>query len=226
MNDNLDNSNSLDFEIGLASPQENESIIIRSDYTDLKNPVVNVHTKVSRKYRTTNFQARLGKRLDSITRKVLDNRIALTAHPTDMLRISAKRDPRSGDLLTRTITANEVVPIIFPNMQDVPLRRFASQDGEDVLLPSFYAFSADQHFDLYSPTAVQVDIDDLLVRLVYSEDRLPWISVLQVKDILSTVGYNSVLYNKLQCTFYDETLPEKVSTLIREAIEKREQLGW
>ena len=226
MNDILDNSNNLDFEISLAPPEENEPIIIRSDYTDLKDPVVDVRTKASRKYRTTNFQARLGKRLDLITRKVLDNRIALTAHPTDMLRISAKRDPRSGDLLTRTITANEVVPIIFPNMQDVPLRRFASQDDKDVLLPSFYAFSSDQYFNLYSPTAVQVDVDDLLIRLVYSEDRLPWISVLQIKDILSTVGYNSVLYNKLQCTFYDETLPEKVLTLIREAIEKREQLGW
>lgn len=221
-----DNINNLDFEIEPDITVQNETVIIQSDSTNLQEPVTDVRTKTPRKYRTTSFQARLGKRLDNITRKVLDDRIGLTAHPTDMLRISVKRDSRSGDLLSRTITSSEVVPIIFPKMTDVPLRQFATRDDKEVLLPSFYAFSQEQHFDLYAPIAVQLDVDDLLIRFVYNEDRLPWISVLQVKDILSTVGYNSILYNKLQCTFYDEALPEKVLSLIRSAIDRRELLGW
>ena len=221
-----DNINNLDFEIEPDITVQNETVIIQSDSTNLQEPVTDVRTKAPRKYRTTSFQARLGKKLDSITRKILDDRIGLTAHPTDMLRISVKRDSRSGDLLSRTITSSEVVPIIFPKMTDVPLRQFATRDDKEVLLPSFYAFSQEQHFDLYAPIAVQLDVDDLLIRFVYNEDRLPWISVLQVKDILSTVGYNSILYNKLQCTFYDETLPEKVLSLIRSAIDRRELLGW
>ena len=221
-----DNINNLDFEIEPDITVQNETVIIQSDSTNLQEPVTDVRTKTPRKYRTTSFQARLGKRLDNITRKVLDDRIGLTAHPTDMLRISVKRDSRSGDLLSRTITSSEVVPIIFPKMTDVPLRQFATRDDKEILLPSFYAFSQEQHFDLYAPIAVQLDVDDLLIRFVYNEDRLPWISVLQVKDILSTVGYNSILYNKLQCTFYDETLPEKVLSLIRSAIDRRELLGW
>ena len=221
-----DNINNLDFEIEPDITVQNETVIIQSDSTNLQEPVADVRTKTPRKYRTTSFQARLGKRLDNITRKVLDDRIGLTAHPTDMLRISVKRDSRSGDLLSRTITSSEVVPIIFPKMTDVPLRQFATRDDKEVLLPSFYAFSQEQHFDLYAPIAVQLDVDDLLIRFVYNEDRLPWISVLQVKDILSTIGYNSILYNKLQCTFYDETLPEKVLSLIRSAIDRRELLGW
>lgn len=224
--DNKDNINNLDFEIEPDITVQNETVIIQSDSTNLQEPVTDVRTKTPRKYRTTSFQARLGKKLDNITRKVLDDRIGLTAHPTDMLRISVKRDSRSGDLLSRTITSSEVVPIIFPKMTDVPLRQFATRDDKEVLLPSFYAFSQEQHFDLYAPIAVQLDVDDLLIRFVYNEDRLPWISVLQVKDILSTVGYNSILYNKLQCTFYDETLPEKVLSLIRSAIDRRELLGW
>lgn len=226
MDNNRDNINILDFEIEPDIAVQNETIVIQSDFTDLQEPVTDVRAKTSRKYKTTSFQARLGKKLDKITRKVLDDRISLTAHPTDMLRISVKRDSRSGDLLSRTITSSEVVPIIFPNMKDVPLRQFSTTDDKEVLLPSFYAFSQEQHFDLYAPIAVQVDVDDLLIRFVYNEDRLPWISVLQVKDILSTVGYNSILYNKLQCTFYDEVLPEKVLTLIRSAIDRRELLGW
>lgn len=224
---NLSNINNiLDFEIEPEVSIQNETIVIQSDFKDLQEPVTDVRTKTSRKYRTTSFQARLGKKLDNIARKVLDDGISLTAHPTDMLRISVKRDPRSGDLLSRTITSSEVVPIIFPNMKDVPLRQFATRDDKEVLLPSFYAFSQEQHFDLYAPIAVQVDVDDLLIRFVYNEDRLPWISILQVKDILSTVGYNSILYSKLQCTFYDEVLPDKVLTLIRSAIDRRELLGW
>ena len=221
-----DNINNLDFEIEPDITVQSEAVIIQSDFTNLQEPITDVRTKTPRKYRTTSFQARLGKKLDNITRKVLDDRIGLTAHPTDMLRISVKRDPRSGDLLSRTITSSEVVPIIFPNMTDVPLRQFTTKDDKEVLLPSFYAFSQEQHFNLYAPIAVQVDVDDLLIRFVYNEDRLPWISVLQVKDILSTVGYNSILYNKLQCTFYDEVLPEKVLSLIRSAIDRREILGW
>ena len=224
--DNKDNINNLVFEIEPAIAVQNETVVIQSDFTNLQEPVTDVRTKTPRKYRTTSFQARLGKKLDNIARKVLDDRIGLTAHPTDMLRISVKRDSRSGDLLSRTITSSEVVPIIFPKMTDVPLRQFATRDDKEVLLPSFYAFSQEQHFDLYAPIAVQLDVDDLLIRFVYNEDRLPWISVLQVKDILSTVGYNSILYNKLQCTFYDETLPEKVLSLIRSAIDRRELLGW
>lgn len=224
---NLSNNNNiLDFEIEPEVNIQNETIVIQSDFKDLQEPVTDVRTKTSRKYRTTSFQARLGKKLDNIARKVLDDGISLTAHPTDMLRISVKRDPRSGDLFSRTITSSEVVPIIFPNMKDVPLRQFSTRDDKEVLLPSFYAFSQEQHFDLYAPIAVQVDVDDLLIRFVYNEDRLPWISILQVKDILSTVGYNSILYNKLQCTFYDEVLPDKVLTLIRSAIDRRELLGW
>ena len=224
--DNKDNINNLVFEIEPAIAVQNETVVIQSDFTNLQEPVADVRAKTPRKYRTTSFQARLGKKLDNIARKVLDDRIGLTAHPTDMLRISVKRDSRSGDLLSRTITSSEVVPIIFPNMTDVPLRQFATRDDKEVLLPSFYAFSQEQHFNLYAPIAVQVDVDDLLIRFVYNEDRLPWISVLQVKDILSTVGYNSILYNKLQCTFYDEALPEKVLSLIRSAIDRRELLGW
>ena len=224
--DNKDNINNLVFEIEPAIAVQNETVVIQSDFTNLQEPVTDVRAKTSRKYRTTSFQARLGKKLDNIARKVLDDRIGLTAHPTDMLRISVKRDSRSGDLLSRTITSSEVVPIIFPNMTDVPLRQCATRDDKEVLLPSFYAFSQEQHFNLYAPIAVQVDVDDLLIRFVYNEDRLPWISVLQVKDILSTVGYNSILYNKLQCTFYDEALPEKVLSLIRSAIDRRELLGW
>ena len=108
---NKDNNNiysNLDFEIE-SEPDvsiQNEAISIQSDSTNLHDPVADVRTKTLRKYRTTNFQARLGKRLDAITRKVLDDRISLTAHPTDMLRISVKRDSRSGDLLSRTITSS------------------------------------------------------------------------------------------------------------------------
>ena len=50
-------------------------------------------------FRRTDFQARLGRKLDNIRKRVLDNNIRLSAHPTDMLRIAVQRDERSHDLI-------------------------------------------------------------------------------------------------------------------------------
>ena len=57
-----DNINNLDFEIEPDITVQNETVIIQSDSTNLQEPVTDVRTKTPRKYRTTSFQARLGKK--------------------------------------------------------------------------------------------------------------------------------------------------------------------
>lgn len=182
---------------------------------------------VSRRMHRTSFQGRLGRRLDNINIKIMDNSIRLSAHPTDMIRIKADRDDRSRDLLSRTIIDAEIVPIILPTMKDIPLRKFTREGQKDVLIPSLYPIANSEYFEIYTPQEVQLDEDDLLLRLIYEKycDE-PYVMALQVKDILSTIGYSSILYNKLQVTFYDEELPSEVIKLIKEANLKRETLGW
>ncbi|MGN1218367.1 MAG: hypothetical protein ACI4TD_10405 [Phocaeicola sp.] len=178
--------------------------------------------------RRTTYQARLGSKLDNILAKVSDNNIRLTSNPTDMIRVYTRRDDYSQDVLTKTITSVEVVPIVLPVMKDIPLRKF-TRKGEDcdVLIPSLYPIAEDEYFEIYSPLEVQLDEDDLLIRIIhdsYAEE--PYVMCLQVKEILATLGYSGVIRHKYFATFYDEKLPPVVIDYIRNSIEKRSVIEY
>ena len=104
------------------------------------DPIVNVSDEESqqkidsrRRMRRTTFQARLGRKLDHIHQMTLDNNLRLSAHPTDMLRISVKRDERSRDIISRTLEAMEIMPIIFPRIESIPDEAETIEDKLDVL---------------------------------------------------------------------------------------------
>lgn len=190
------------------------------------NPVVDNPKKSSKKPKIVTFQARLGKKLDRISRKVIDNQIRLTSNPTDMLRVQAQRDPHSGDLISRTISEAEVMPIILPVLKDIPLRHFI-RESEDIVIPSLYTTVEQEYFEVYAPVESHLLNDDLLIRLLGDPNTdEPYIMVLQVKEILGTFGYSNLKWMKYWVTFYDEKLPTKVVQLIKKEINKREALTW
>lgn len=181
-----------------------------------------------RRMRRTDFQARLGRKLDNIRKRVLDNNIRLSAHPTDMLRIVVVRDDRSHDLISRTIESAEIMPIILPKMEDIPLRHLI-REGKDVLIPSMYPIQQEEYFEVYAPVQCDLHEDDLLVRILYDSSpdiSNPYVMVFQVKDLLGTFGYSTLTWKKVICTFYDESLPQRVVQLIKSSILKREALDW
>ena len=183
--------------------------------------------KISPIMRRTTFQARMGSRLDVIKRKVIDNSIRIASSPTDMIRVKSVRDGRSGDLISRTVTVSEVLPVILPEMQDIPLRRFITEDDKSISIPSLYSIKDKAYFDLYCAMECNLDIDDLLFRIIKDPGSdIPYIMCLQVKDVLSTVSYGSILYSKYQVTFFDEALPAEITNVIRQESLKRESLGW
>lgn len=198
-----------------------ESGGISADSRTIKHPVI------QKRMRRTSFQARLGKRLDNIQRKVIDNNLRLSSQPTDMIRIKVERDPISQDLISRTITSAEIVPVIFPEMKDVPLRRLTREGDDEVLVPNLYQFYDEQYWELYAPAEIQLDEDDLLLRVIYdpySQDSN--VVVLQIKEIVGTIGYNSFVYFKIRCSLYDEKLPQQVIDIVKQANKKRDELGW
>lgn len=181
-----------------------------------------------RRMRRTTYQARLGRKMDNILQKVIDNNMRLSAHPTDMIRIEASRDSRSHDLISRTVTGVEVIPILMPNMEDIPLRHFI-RDNTDTLIPSMFLIDRQEYFELYSPIEAELNEDDLLINILY--DTSPsidnaYVVVFQIKEVLGTFGYSSLIYKKLLCTFYDEALPKQIIDVIKSNIQKREILNW
>lgn len=181
-----------------------------------------------RRMRRSSYQARLGRKLDKINNKIIDNDIRLTAHPTDMIRVEAIKDERSGDLISRVIKSTEVMPILLPEMKDIPLRHLI-RDNRDILVPSLYSIVQEEFFEMYAPIECDLNEDDLLVRILYDtspEINDPYVIVFQVKEVLATFGYSSIMWKKLLCTFYDEALPQQVINTLKQCISKRESLDW
>ena len=177
--------------------------------------------------RRTSYQARLGKKLDNIVRKVTDNNIRLASQPVDMIRIKVNRDPISQDLISRTVVSTEIIPIIFPTMEKVPLRRLTREGEDDVLVPNLYQFYEEQYWTIYTPAEIRLDEDDILLRLIYDPySNEPNILCTQVKESLGTIGYSSFIYFEYKITLYDEELPDQVINIIKQANTKREELGW
>ena len=204
-----------------------ESIIPNTENVNVS--VFDEQPKVSvpKRMRRTSFQARLGKRLDNISRKMIDNQIRLTSHPTDMIRIQAKRDMRSGDLISRTIEDVEILPIVLPPLKDIPMRRLLTEDSKEVVVPSLYPTAESTYYVLYAPMEVKLNEDDLLLRIIYDPyTKNPYVLCLQIKEILGDLGYSSFRQQKFWASLYDEPLPKQVISVLKDAVEKRETLGW
>lgn len=203
---------------------------------ETSDPVLNIDEEdprdiaTRRRMRRTTFQARLGRRLDTVRRRVLDNNLRLSANPTDMLRISVKRDERSRDLQQRTLETIEVMPIIFPKLEDLPLRHLEGyREGNEVVVPSLYTIDQKEYFEIYSPVECKLSPDDLLVRIIYDDVNCkdnPYVLILQVSEQLATIGYSSIVYYKFWVTIYDEKLPSKIVDAIKSDQVKRALLKW
>lgn len=185
---------------------------------------------IRRRMRRTTYQARLGRRLDRVHQKVLDNNLRLSSNPTDMLRISIERDPRSRDIISRTISSAEVLPIILPAMKDIPIRHLSGyREGQDVIIPSLYTIQENEYFEIYSPVEAKLCPDDLLIRIIYDDINCPddpYVMILQVSEQLATIGFSSIRYYKYWCTFYNEALPQAIIDIIKKDQIKRQLLGW
>lgn len=183
-----------------------------------------------RRMRRTTFQARLGRKLDKIHREVLDNELRLSSHPTDMLRISITRDPRSRDIVSRTLESTEVMPVVFPKIESIPMRHLEGyREGNEVTIPSLYTIDTQEYFEIYTPVGSKLKPDDLLVRIVYDDVECPndpYVMIMQVTEQLATIGYSSIRYYKYFCTYYNENLPQRIVDTIKSDQIKRSLLGW
>ena len=217
-------------------PQQYKTVTLGSTIDipfDLDSPLIELWSgrlvpDLSRRIHRSSWQARLGMKTDIVKRKIVDNSILLSSHPTDMLRVRVEKDPRSGDILNRTIIANEILPILFPALVDIPIRRLERDDGNWVLSGLDSSNEDIRSIEAYAPMEAELRRDDLLIRIIISDpdQTLPGVMVFQVKDELATFSYNTILYSKYNLSFYDETLPTSVLQAMVDAAAKREIVRW
>lgn len=172
------------------------------------------------------WQARLGSKMDDILRKTMDNKISLSSYPIDMVRVQITRDPRTQDLISRTIIANEVMPLYFEKaFNELPLRRMEYSDTEQIILTIDGTKLSD--IKVKCPISERLNRGDLLFRIIrddYSER--PVVLILQVKEELGTIGYSKLIQIDYVLSYYDEKLPESVIAAVIDSTSKREVVEW
>ncbi len=172
------------------------------------------------------WQARLGAKMDDVLRKTMDNKISLSSYPVDMVRVAVKRDPRTQDLISRTIVANDVMPLYFEKaLNELPLRRMEYADTEQVIL-TIDATKLTE-IKVKCPISETLDRGDLLFRVLrddYSER--PIVLILQVKEELGTIGYSKLIQIDYVLSYYDEKLPDSVIASVIDSTSKREVIEW
>lgn len=215
---------------GLISANATVSEDSTPDIIVISNPEDPQEEAIKKRMHRTTFQARLGRKMDTVHRRVLDNNIRLSSHPTDMIRIAIERDPRSRDIVSRTIESAEILPIILPPMKDIPIRHLSGfREGQEVTIPSLYTIDQNTYFEIYAPVRVKLNPDDLLIQIIYDDINCPddpYVMVLQVSEQFATIGYSAVRYHKYWCVFFNESLPQKVIDILKKDQLKRQLLGW
>jgi hypothetical protein len=173
------------------------------------------------------WQARLGSKLDNIFRKTIDNTLSLSGYPIDMIRVKVTKDPRTLDIISRTITEAGILPIYFNTaFENLPLRRMDYDDTEQVIM-TLDGTKLTEKIEVNCPLSYKLNREDLLFRILrddYSER--PVVLILQVKDELGTFGYSKLLHTKYILTTYDEKLPTKILEEVVKSTTKREVLKW
>lgn len=184
-------------------------------------------TSTNRRVHRSAWQARLAGKLDPVKRKVLDNNMMLSGFPIDMIRIQVTRDKRTGDLQSRTVVANEIVPVIFPELKDIPFRRLQRDNDRSITLSIDMSEEGIRKVDAYAPFQAQLERDDLLIR-IWNEplSDYPYITVFQVKDQLGTFTTNTLYYVKHHLSIFDEQLPPQIISTIVDVARKRGNLKW
>lgn len=171
------------------------------------------------------FQSRLAAKQNAMAQKLSDNAISLLGTLTDVIRIKLNKN-HVGDVNSKIITDIDAVEIMFPPLRDIPMWRFTNNG-------SLSAQSVDIHEDKpqpmigAAPITSKVDQGDVIIKFFDNPmNDKPLVLILQIKDVLGTFGQRSIIFQKVQITYYDEQLEPEVWQWCMDASLRRKILKW
>lgn len=176
------------------------------------------------------WQQRLAMKQDRIKRKIIDLQISHEGSPTDCIRIRLNKNDE-GDILSRVIELADVIPVIFPPLNDVPYRRLGKTlDGPWQLdsLVDAAEEDAKQNYEIIVPHSIYLRPDDLIIRVMLDDDTpdYPLIICLQVLESLGTFGGAMLIKSKYKTNLYNGTLSQDVLKIVSNMAERRLKLGY
>lgn len=180
------------------------------------------------------YQSRLGRFHDTMRRKLIDNQISLTGQAADTIRVRLNLT-KQGDYNSRIVESTDVIPVIFPILQDVPFRRMAADDtrglGENdptkIRLETAPNITELFPIEIMCTQIDKINTGDLLFRVIMEKDfKYPMVMVLEVTEPKGTFGIQSMIYAKYDCVYYNEKLPDEVVDYVAATARRRLEIGW
>jgi hypothetical protein len=162
--------------------------------------------------------------MNALYRKIFDRKLEYAGVLTDVIRVKIEKTT-TLDIVSREVTGLDLVNIIMPRMENIPMRKITNESGET--RNAIYA-KGSEPFMFAAPIASNIDVDDIIVKLYddVTADNIPWVTVFQVKDMLGSFGDRSIVYQRIQATFLDEALPQAVIDYVTSMASRREALEW
>lgn len=183
------------------------------------------------------WQSRLAAKQNPLAAKLTDNIITLGGAFTDVIMLRQNFD-KFSDTISFDALGMDVINIAFPDMKDIPLRRFAGNNNLGI--PDTISLDAqeeeNQPFECLVPVAFKLDQMSIVVRFFDNIQGVsaeavptatqPWILPLQVKDVKGSFGYRGMVIQKVYLTYYDNVLPDQIMAWITQMATRRGLLGW
>lgn len=182
------------------------------------------------------WQSRLAAKQNHLAQKLTDNMLVLGGAFTDVILMRQNFD-KFGDTITLDALDMDVINIAFPDMKDIPLRRFMGNNN--LGMPDNMSADAQEEenkpIQCVVPAQFKLDQGSIVVRFFdhvqganpnLPTSTLPWVLPLQVKDIKGTFGYRSMIYQKVDLGYYDNEIPQQVQDWIMQMATRRGLLGW
>jgi hypothetical protein len=173
----------------------------------------------------TTFQARLSKKGNAIARKLTDSAIKRMGIPVDCIHVSLQKSA-TGDIQKRSISDLSLISVYFSNIEDASIK-LVEKNGLLYAVPYFVNEENNTSIEVFIETNKHIKQDDLIIRVYQKTDITQTIiACYQVKEILASLGHETVLYLKYKLTMYDEVLPDQVIQYVTEIKNQREELLW
>lgn len=188
-----------------------------------------------RSSRIITYQARWDKQTEKMRKKLSDNTVKLSSVPTDIIVCNFVK---SDELNPQTIQVKDVrlTHIIFPFMKDVPIKHNRQEFNDGYVI--------DQLLELYGkdgegkvnpieinmPVSENLDEDDLIIRVLVSDDKMSTVCCYKVAQLLGSFSNNEVLTVKAKLTPVSESMTilkdERIVKIIKSIANRRLALGY
>ena len=172
------------------------------------------------------WQSRLSAKDNHLSQKLVDNSIILSGVSTEVIIINEMLNG-VNDPISLSVENIGVINVIFPSLQDVPMRRFIQNGNGSSSISANDGKDEKEPFICYAPIASTVPQGSILLKFFENPTGdAPWILPLKVADVLGTFGSRTIIYQKLNIVYYDTPINSTLYDWLLTMAQRRSLLGW